>query len=134
MAFDGVHQNSQTGYIFFVVSFCFYILYFKILSSVFVLGIKSHKLFPTLFLEGYSDSDGNGLEVSRGVGRVVSKAGKWTTWASRWFLGKVTTPKSGSVRSSLGTRTHPLRLLCHGISIGSQHLLLLEQRLVVKPT
>lgn len=97
---------KQVIYIF-VVSFCFYILYFKILSSVFVLGIKSHKLLPTLFLEGCSDSDGNGLEIARGVGRVVSNAGRWTTWISRWSLGKVTTPKSGSVQSALGAHTHP---------------------------
>ena len=117
-----------------LVCFCFYILYLKILSSVFVLGIKSHKLFPTSFLEGCSDSDGNGLEISRAVGRVVSKAGKWTTGISRWFLGKVTIPKSGSVRSALEIHTHPLHLLCHGISIGFQHLPLPEQLLVVKPT
>lgn len=37
-----------------------------------MLGIKSHKLFPTLFLEGCSDSEGNGLEISRGV---------WSGWS-----------------------------------------------------
>lgn len=123
---------KQVIYIF-VVSFCFYILYFKILSSVFVLGIKSHKLLPTLFLEGCSDSDGNRLEIARGMGRVVSNAGRWTTWISRWFLGKVTTPKSGSVRSARELTPTP-HLLCHGVSMGSQHLRLLEQLLVVKPT
>lgn len=45
------------------------------LSSVFVLGIKSHKLFPTSFLEGCSDSDGNRLEISRGVWSVERGGG-----------------------------------------------------------
>lgn len=45
------------------------------LSNVFVLGIKSHKLFPTLFLEGRSESDGNRLEISRGVWSVEQGGG-----------------------------------------------------------
>lgn len=68
-AFDRVHQIAkQVIYFCLSVCFCFYILYLKILSSVFVLGIKSHKLFPTLFLEECSASSGNRLGSSRGAG------------------------------------------------------------------
>lgn len=53
MTFDMVHQIAKQVVLFI----CFCILYLKLLSNVFVLGIQSHKLFPTLFLEGCSDSD-----------------------------------------------------------------------------
>lgn len=78
-----------------------------------MLGIKSHKLSPALFLEGRSDSEGNRLEIYL-KGRVVRLAGgtgRWTTLLSRWFLGAVTIQKSGSVQSAPEIHSHPLHLL-----------------------
>lgn len=75
MAFDMVHQIAKQVILLLLVCVCFRILYLKILSSVFVLGIKSHKLFPTLFLDGCSDSKRNRLEISRGVWSVEQRSG-----------------------------------------------------------
>ena len=76
--------NSQTAFICF---FC--ILYFKILSNVFVLGIKSHKLLPTLFLEECSDSNRKRLEISRGV---------WSGWSVDQGSGPLGFPNGFSGR------------------------------------
>ena len=113
--------NSQID--FFVCLF----LYLKILSNVFVLGIKSHKLLPTLFLEECSDSNGKRLEISRGVrsewsvdqgsGPLGFPNGFWGRWPSRSLA------QCSLLRKFTPT---PFTYLCHGISIGLEHLLLPE--------
>lgn len=57
-----------------------------------VLGIKSHKLFPTLFLAVFSNSNRNKLEISRGVwsGWSMEQENQGNTWISRWVPEKIT--------------------------------------------
>lgn len=118
--------NNRTGFCLFGwVVFVFCIL--KNLVKCFVLGIKSHKLFPTLFLEECSDSCGNRLEISRDV---------WSGWSVEQGSGLLgfkdgfwgRRPSRSPVRCSLLWKFTPIPCisLCHGVSINSEHLLLPE--------
>lgn len=111
------------------VCLLFCILYLKILSNVFVLGIKSHKLFPALFLEGCTDSKGNRLEICRGAwsGRQVGQLHFQTA------SGGVTVPRFRSVRCAPGVHSHPSASLRCVVSIGMEHLLLSQAAADVRP-
>lgn len=98
MTFDIVHWIAKQVCLFVCLLIFFCILYFWILSNVFVLGIISHKLFPPWFLKGCSDSSWNRLEVSREHGLRSPWDRQWSPWGSQWLLGKITIRKSNSVQ------------------------------------